>query len=709
MSGGSAGAAARSGGRERALRGALFGALGLLLLTPFVIIPGLVFPFVVGKALWSRALIEIVFALWAVLALMRPGYRPPRSRLLAWLGIGLGVSLLSAVFGASPEHSLWSDFERMLGVVDRAHWFALAVVLASVLRRSRDWRRLLGASAAAGAAMSCLVAALALDLDVPFYGALGEPGRVRFGGPFGNPAFLSAYVTVNAVLAMGFAARARAAGPRLGWLAAAAAQLGALVLAGSVGGVVALLGAAGFAALAFAWLSRGRGRTAAFAVLATLAVASAVLGVRFLDPGRTATVALDGVGWPGGGALRYIGGVHLDRPSVQSRLAAWEAGLKGFAARPALGWGPGNYVTVFGLFGSGYAATAEPHDLAHGKLVEVAATTGAAGLAAWLALWGLALAAPLRAARAMAPPECAFAVFAGAALAGHLVQVQFLFDTVAGTLPATLLLAFAARLETRVPFPRARLPGWLAAPLARFRRSSARRFRGAAKPVGRRTAVAATVALALWGLAVNRAILEAADTGNEIPARVAGEGIEAFPALAGVYRMSLFERLAADWPQLRAQDPARAAALLAFADREAAGAVRREPWNWRITHALARLYRAVAGTEPGYEAAAQRHLARARELAPAREVFPAPLAPPSGLTARVLPDERIELRWRPSPGAGYHQIGQIGQDAGPGARRPVLYAYGPGRTGFAAPAGPFRYRIKACRYPGDCSAWVRWP
>ena len=35
-------------------------------------------PYVVGKALWSRSIIEIVFALWAVLALARPAYPPFR-------------------------------------------------------------------------------------------------------------------------------------------------------------------------------------------------------------------------------------------------------------------------------------------------------------------------------------------------------------------------------------------------------------------------------------------------------------------------------------------------------------------------------------------------------------------------------------------------------------------------------------------------------
>lgn len=697
------------GVREQALRTALFGVLGLLLLTPFVVTPGTVFPFVVGKALWSRALIEIAFALWAVLALTHPGYRPPRSWLLVLLAAGLCISLLAAGVGVNPQRSLWSDYERMLGVIDQAHWFALTVVLTSLLRNAREWRALLRANVVAGTAMSCIVIARALDIEVPLFGALPEPeDSARIRGPLGNPTFLSVYLMANLVLAAGFAARAWAAGPPLGWVAAAALHFYALVLAGSVGGFAGLFAATGFAALGFAWLSRGRRRLAAVALLAVLAAAGTGLGARFFDPGRTGTVTIDGpaVQWPGGRALRYMGRVHLQRPSVQSRLAAWKAGIEGFAERPLLGWGPSNYIIVFGLFGSGYAATAEPHDQAHGKLIEVAATTGAAGLAAWLALWGLALVVLLRTARGMAPPERAFTVFAAAALAGHLVQVQFLFDTASGMLLSTLLLAFTASLESRTLPPRwrPRLPERLATILgpggrAIFRRRSARAALGAG-----------AVALALSGLALNRTILTAADKRyvdpGSSPSAVAAEGIEAFPPLAGFYRRIWFSRLTRAWPRLRSQDPARAAALLDWADREAVEAVRSEPWNWRIEHRLARLYRVVADTDPGYEATAQRHLSRARELAPARAVFPTPLKPPAELAARPLPGEGLELQWSPSPGAGYHQIAQ---SAAPHVWPTILYSYDPTRSTFVAPTGPFRYRVRACRHPGSCSAWKEWP
>ncbi|MDE0051111.1 MAG: O-antigen ligase family protein [Rhodospirillales bacterium] len=703
---------------SRALRTALFVSLGLLLLTPFVVTAGTVFPFVVGKALWSRALIEIAFALWALLALRDPAYRPPHAWLLALAAAGLGVSALSAALGASAQYSLWTSYERMQGVVDQAHWVALAFVLASAVRGAGAWRVLLGAHAAAGTAVAFIVIAGAVGIEVPFYGGLPGQDGARAGGPFGNPTWLSVFMLANLGLCAAFCARARAlaSGPAtVGWASLALLHLSGLVLAGSVGGFAGLLGAAAFAAFAFAWLARGRRRRVAVALLVLLAAGTATLGARFVDGEARGILPIDGPAaqWPGAAALRYVGRVDLQRPSVQSRLAAWEAGLEGFADRPLLGWGPGNFQAVFGLFGSGYAAASTPHDQAHGKLVEVAATTGLAGIAVWLLTWGLALAVPVLAARTLSGPDRAFAVFAAAALAGNLVQLQFLFDTPAGNLFATFLLAFAARLESRAlpPAWRACLPARAKAPISRALRVLRRR--GAAAALA-----AAAVTLALWGLAVNRAILAAADSRHvgsvAVPTFATAEGIEAFPPLAGTYRMFLFLELTRNWAAVRAADPAAASRLLAWADREADAAVASEPWNWRIEQTLAHLYRAVADTEPAYEARARRHLERTRLLAPAREPFPAPLQPPGDLLAMPAtagPGNAaagaIELRWSPSPGAGYHQLARSTE---PGRWTTLLYTYDAERQRFfASDCDGCRHRIRACRTRLDCSDWALWP
>ena len=706
-------------GLEGGLRLALFGVFGLLLLTPFVISPGTVFPFVIGKALWSRALIEIAFALWAVLALARPGYRPPRSWLLVLLGAGIGVSLVSAWSGVSVERSLWSDFERMQGVVDAAHWSALAVVLAATLRTPREWRALLGASSVAGAALASLVITRAAG--TPILEWMPEQHRPRLGATFGNPTYLGAYLMVHAVLAAGFAVRAwmrvsapesgapEARGSRLGaalgWSAAATLCTAGLFLAGSAGAFAGAIAAAGAVALGLAWLANGRRRVAAIASVAVLAVAVAGLGTRFLDPGRSATVevARSADAWPGRGAVAYLASVHLSKPSVQSRLAAWKAGIEGFAERPLLGWGPGNFIAVFGRFASGHGAFAETHDHAHGKLVEVAATTGVAGLAAWVALWGLALAVLHRAVRGMDPPERVLALFVAAALAGSLVQLQSLFDTVASTLPGTLLLAFAARLEPGVLAERRqpRWPHWL------------RRLGGAAfaRPAARAALGAAAVVAALGGLAANRAIYAAADVRYSNPASVPSmelaRGIDAFPPLAYQYRMYLFGLLGSNWARERARHPAEASRLLDWADREAAAALGAEPVNWRIEHALARMYAEVARTDPEYGEKARMHLARARELAPNRAVFARPLVRPAALGAKRRPEGAVALRWRPAPGAGYHEIQRSADGRGWST---VLYAWEAARTELVTRAcAPCRYRIRACRSWRDCSGWAQWP
>ena len=722
--------------REEALRWGILAGIALLLLTPFVVTPSTLFPLVVGKALWSRSIVAVVLALWVLLALRDPAYRPPRSWLLLLLAVDLGVSLVSAWFGVSVQRSLWSDYERMQGLVDRLHWLALAVVVASVLRTVPAWRTLLAAATVASAALACLVIARYHGIDVPFYGAIPETHLPRVRGPFGNPTYLSVYMLAHLVVALGFALqswlpasatdaaspaqgsarrrRGRAAAPprprpggrrprwpsRLFWALAVAVHLQVLVLAGSVGGFAGLFASIGAVALAGAFLSHGRRRWAAAALAGVLCLTAAGVGLRFVHPDRA------GAFWLSNAAARYVATVHLQRPGVQSRLAAWEAGLAGFAARPLLGWGPGNFGTVFGRFASGYGAVAEPHDQAHGKLVEVAATTGSLGVAAYLALWSWTFLVVWRAVRRAGPPDRTLVLFAGAALLGGLVQSQTLFDTTVGSLQTAILLGFVAGREAT------------AFPDGRVHRLPARLWAACAGLLGRRATrtalAAAALGAALAGVLVCGTIHAAANVGH-LPTgpaslRAAARGIDGFRPLANTYRWWLLNMAGVAWPRLRSADAGDAGRLLAWVEREAEELLRTEPERWRYHHSLAQMYRTVASTDGAYEGRARRALARAREAAPNRPVFSAPLAAPRVLEARRLDDGRHQLRWVASAGAGYHVVAEM---RGDGARHFLFHAYDAARTSFVrAPPrtpGAYRYGVKACRFPRDCSAWVEWP
>ncbi len=598
--------------------------VGLVFLTPFVVTQSTIFPFVVGKAVWSRSFIEIVFALWVLLALADPAYRPPRSRLPLLLAAGLGVAMLAAGSGVSVQRSLWSNYERMQGVVDLAHWFAFALVLMSVVRTRRALRTLLAFAGGASTAMACLVLARHLGLGIPFFGSLTEPHLPRMSGPFGNPTYLGVYMLPHLFIVGGLAVRSYLSAPGnpgssrrwihgFSWTLSAGLHLWVFVLAVSAGAAVGMLAAVGFLTFAWTMLARGVRRLVAAGALTALSVAVLMIGLRVANPD-----SLDTTDASDASLIDRMATMDLQSRSVQSRLAAWEAGLDGFVERPLLGWGPDNYETVFGRFASGFGAVAEPHDQAHAKLVEVAATTGTLGVLAYLALWGWTFLVVWRAARRAEAYDRTLVLFVGAAMTGSLVATQFLFDTAGGSLLTTVLLAFAAGLEATefsgTPgSPRPARP-WTAC-------TELLRRRGVQVALGT-AAVAASVA----GLAAHRNIYAAANVRN-LPTEpsslpVAVGGIEGFRPLANTYRAYLINMVCIGWETLRTEDAERARRLLAWVEDEAEKALRAEPENWRLQRWLARMYGVVAATDPGYTEKARRALVRAGALAPNRAVSP---------------------------------------------------------------------------------------
>jgi len=105
---------------ERVLLPAVLAGIALVLLTPLVWSPVAWHPFSVGKAVYARSLIAVLFALWTLLALARPNYRPPPTLVLFALLSGLAVAAISGAVGVSPQRSLWSTYTRMEGLVDAA-------------------------------------------------------------------------------------------------------------------------------------------------------------------------------------------------------------------------------------------------------------------------------------------------------------------------------------------------------------------------------------------------------------------------------------------------------------------------------------------------------------------------------------------------------------------------------------------------------------
>ena len=88
----------------------------------------------------------------------------------------------------------------MQGFVDLTHWFAFAVVLASVFRSWTDWRGLLNFNLSISALIGVL--GLAQYFDFKVLGYLSGDARIDI--TFGNATYVGAYMVVNVLVALGF-------------------------------------------------------------------------------------------------------------------------------------------------------------------------------------------------------------------------------------------------------------------------------------------------------------------------------------------------------------------------------------------------------------------------------------------------------------------------------------------------------------------------
>ena len=625
--------------------------VALILLTPFVISPGTIFPFVVGKALYSRSLIEIVSVSWILLFLFNPSWRPPRSRILLLLAAALVVAAFSAGFGASVQRSLWSNYERMQGVVDQAHWLALAVVLASVLRTGRDWRILLTLNSTAGLAIALM--AVAEYYRHPWIYWIYYPPLSRVMTTLGNSSFLGIYLGVNVTIALGFLIRSfvpvarpdetsasarekygkqsdRGCPPwqircarfpihwagRCLWGATALIGLWALTLTGSrgaflgfVSGLLALVTLYVF--LARTWTSR----LVATGAVGLLSVVVVLLMVLSLSPAGSLADT-----WSANPLLSRLTD-YRSLDTVRERLSVWKVGIEGLIESPILGWGPENYIAIWGRHGPGQLIPTMSgiYDHSHNKLIEELATKGVAGLLVHVAIWGITFHIVLRVVKDVSPRERVPVLFAGAALIGLFVQSMFTPDTTVGSLQLILLLAFIVHLETTgggsAPAPEQ--GGRAGQPASSFTGKLAR----VAKSYGARCSLAAVaIVVAGVGLSANKAIYSSARAVNDAyvsatnssdpPDRTRiyfGRAVDGFKPLANCPRLDLFQYAAERWKSLRARNHTEARRLLAMVDAEASAAVESEPGNWWIRTVLIRFYEAVAITDPEYRKVAERY------------------------------------------------------------------------------------------------------
>ena len=447
----------------------------LVLVVPLIVpappLPHILFPYVVGKVLFARVIIEAAFILWLLLILWFPSYRIPRSRLLIIFSIYLFITLCASIFGTSTNRSIWSTYERMQGWIDLTHWFALSMVLVSMFRTFRQWWVVLNINLVVGLALGLLGFAQMNDVNV--LGYLFSKNRLDI--TLGNATFVGAYMLVNAFIATAFLSYSFAKptdNPELKikrtslsrnkresksllsisnvlilrsfWAIVIVVDLIMLIQSGTRGAIVGLLSA--LLAFALIYICVGKLR---FVRISSLAIC----GSLFLLVAAFFTLKDTGLYRDASKSiilLDRLASIGPEDTSTSGRINSAISGYNAFKEKPFFGWGPENYTVAYDMYltAKATATSIEEFDQAHNKVIEEAVTKGALGLISYLAIWVFMAWILITKIRGMLPQTQLFVMLIGTALFAYFVQNLFLFDTPATAVQMYFLIGFVIYIET---------------------------------------------------------------------------------------------------------------------------------------------------------------------------------------------------------------------------------------------------------------------
>ena len=339
---------------------------------PFLVSSSFFFPFITTKAFAWRIIIEIVFAAWALLALLDASYRPKRSFILYSVLGFLAIIGLADLFGVAPIKSFWSNFERMEGFITLLHLGMFFVVISSVFKEV-DWKRWWNVSLAAS-----FVMVLYSILQITGLKTINQ-GGVRVDGTLGNAIYLAVYMLFHIFIAFLFMWR-EWKNVFLRWVYGLLifAQAFILYYTATRGAILGLLGGLLVIAVLNIWNKEDR-----FARRTSIAV---LVGLVVLVGGFVAIKDAEFV--QNSPVLSRFSSLTTGELKTQGRYFVWPIALEGVKERPFLGWGQENFNYIFNEHYVPEMYRLEPwFDRAHNIFLDWAVAGGILGLLSYLALY----------------------------------------------------------------------------------------------------------------------------------------------------------------------------------------------------------------------------------------------------------------------------------------------------------------------------------
>ncbi|MCX6739502.1 MAG: O-antigen ligase family protein [Candidatus Parcubacteria bacterium] len=359
---------------ENFLRNAILTGIFAVPFLAFLVTGSMFFPFITGKNFGFRIIVEVIFALWVLLAYANTAYRPKFSWIMATAVSFVGIVFLADIFGANPARSIWSNYERMEGFVALIHVFAFFVVTGSVLTKDL-WTKFLQTSVFAATIM-------ALFGWIQYTGGAVINQGGRLDGRFGNAAYFGGYLLFNVFLTAFLMARTKKYN-FLWWTYACAIVLQTTImfLTETRGSMLGFFVGVTLSALLFIFLSKKNPTMKKIAIgVVSFVIVFIVSVFQFKDSNFVQSHS----------TLSRFATISLSGSTVDSRFMVWGMAIDGFKERPILGWGQDNFNVVFNkYYNPGMWNQEQWFDRAHDIFLDWLISAGFLGLFSYLLLFVL--------------------------------------------------------------------------------------------------------------------------------------------------------------------------------------------------------------------------------------------------------------------------------------------------------------------------------
>jgi O-antigen ligase/tetratricopeptide (TPR) repeat protein len=286
------------------------------------------FPFITGKNFAFRIIVELIFVMWALLALLDRRYRPKFSWVLVSLSGLMIVMFFANLFGEHVITGFFSNFERMDGFITLVHVYLLVLVLGGMFTEKRYWLYFM---------YTTLAVAFFVSLHgLAQYAGVIEGYRGRIDGQLGNAAYMAIYMLFHIFFAFWMFVESKTTLPRVLSALLAVMFIFTLIETGTRG---TALGFVAGVTVMVAYVAFFGKQFRQFRVYAIGICVFLILGAgAFISARDTAFVQSS----PN---LARVANISLGELSV--RFTIWGMAFEGVKERPLLGWGQGNFNYVF--------------------------------------------------------------------------------------------------------------------------------------------------------------------------------------------------------------------------------------------------------------------------------------------------------------------------------------------------------------------------